>query len=181
MVDAKVDDKPDETSPGAGETEKKAPDGVYWESEAKKIIRERDEAKAKLRAIEESQEVERKKRLEETQNYKQELEKVSPELEELRKYRQAQEDRTKAKLEESEKALPAEHREEYDKFIAKLDAESRIEWISLRLALKPAVGSSPGNARPGNNGKPTTQVKEMSWEDRLKLAKEDPESFRKLV
>ena len=87
-----------------------------------------------------------------------------------------------AKLAESEKALPAEHKAEYDKYIAKLPEDERIEWINTRLVAGKTVPSSPASSRPqGSIGKTREEINQLSPEERIALYRKDPEGFQKIM
>jgi len=181
MADAVVDQKP-EASPGPAEAESKKPDGDYWQSEAKKAFKERDEARAKAKAFEDAQNELRKKQLEESGKFKEEWEKTLPELETLRTFKKTVEEKTQAKLAESEKSLTSEHREEYDKYIVKLSTDERIEWIENRLGKAKPVPSSPASGRPqGSISKTRDEINQLSPDERIALYRKDPEGFQKLM
>lgn len=150
-----------------------------WEIEARKAFKDRDAARERLKELEAKAEAERQQQIEEQKLYKQELERVKPEYESLKAFKDAHDKRIQDQLAESEKALTGEAKSEYDRFIAKLDAESRIEWIKAHGAKAPPA-NSPAATRP-TQGKSPLDIKGMTMEDRLKLFREDPEAFKKLV
>jgi hypothetical protein len=147
----------------------------------KKVIAERDDAKARLRSLEEQSEKARLREIEEKGQYKAELDKILPELETHRTFRKEYDARIEAKLAESEAKLDEASRKEYDTFISGLTREKRIEWVEARIVAPPVTKDSPANGRPAAKATGAKTLAQMTAEERIELARKEPETFRKML
>lgn len=168
---------------GANDNDKGGRSVEYLERELKRLVGDRQSLKAKLDEVESKQKEAEASRLKETQRWEEAYNKDVPTLRgELETYKSkwtAFEEKLKARVAEKESKLTKESREEYEKFISKLDIEDRDEWLSKRDANMNTT--SPASARTGTHGGLQKPVRTMEAKDRFESFAMDPIGFSKSI
>lgn len=156
----------------------------YYKAEAKKAFEERDKERKVRKEYEDRLKLEEQAKLEQTQEYKKKFEEIYPQFEQLKTFKQSYDEQVQRNLEEAEKALPKDHAGEYELLKTYLPTEKRIDWISQKLAANQSAEpkDSPANTRPGSTSAgATNEVSTMSFSDKVKLYKANPNAFKKLI
>jgi hypothetical protein len=167
------------------EVDTKQAEAVAWaKAEMKKAFEARDAAKAESKALKDAKDEAERKALEETQQFKTLYEKQQGEVKRLAELEARIKDideKADARIAQMADKLADDAKAEYTAFISGLDREKRLEWLTNKTATHPEVKDSPAAKRPGASGNSNVKVSEMPFEERLKLARDNPEAFKKLI
>lgn len=176
MADATTNASDEANKPTDGEP-------VKNEEHLKKLIHERDEAKRKLRAIEEQQEQAQKKALEETNQFKTLYEQQQEKVKRLAEVEARLADidaKADARIEALSVKLPEAAKSEYDAFIKDLPRDKRLDWLQAK-ATAPEAKPSPATSRPAGNTATHGGLATMTFEQKVKMKRENPAEFAKLM